>query len=262
MLVKTGMFVRPKKSLGQNFLVNEKVVEAEAVHGVGKNVLEMGPGYGILTKMLCLKAKRVVAVERDQNLFKHLKAEIKSRKLKLINADFFDVSDADLELSDTDILISNIPYALSSKTIEWLSEKDMQAVLCLQKEFVEHMLAKEDTRKYSKLSVITSLSFSVTKIMDVPKGNFRPMPKVDSALIYVKPKGAQITALEMAVISALMQHKKKTVRSALIDSHSHLGRSKEQLSKIADTLDGKEQRLFKMRPHEILSLAKEISARL
>ncbi len=261
-LQKINAYPRPKKKLGQNFLVNDRIAEAEAVHGIDKNVLEMGPGYGILTRLLCKKAKRVVAVERDTALYEHLKHALHSKKLKLICSDFFDVSDEELELGDTDIMISNIPYVLSSKTIEWLSEKRMQAVLCLQKEFVEHMLAREGTDKYSKLSVISALSFSITKIMDVPKGNFRPMPKVDSAVIYMKPKDARITDEEMRIIGILMQHKKKTVRSSFIDSEDQLGITKEEAVRIADSLKHRESRLFKLSPGEILDLSREIGKRL
>ena len=71
----TGFF-RPKKSLGQSFLINGNVAVAEAVHGEGKNVLELGPGRGILTRELCSRAKKVVAVELDRKLYALLKLNL------------------------------------------------------------------------------------------------------------------------------------------------------------------------------------------
>ncbi len=252
-----------KKSLGQNFLINHEVAKAEAAHSAGKNVLEMGPGHGVLTAELCKSASRVVAVEKDSSLMPYLHSKLHSRKLVLINKDFFDANAEELMLADTDIMISNIPYSLSSKTIEWLSMNGMQAVLCLQKEFVEHMLAKPGTRKYSKLSVISSLFFSITKIMDVAKGNFRPVPKVDSSVIYIKPRSnVKATPKELLVLSALMQHKKKNVRSALADSHSLLNTDKRELAAIGNKLENGAEKVFRLKPEELLELSGEISRQL
>src|SRR5690349_21760406 len=134
MAAVSEIYGRPIKSLGQNFLKNRDVAIAEAAHSYEKVVLEIGPGYGILTKELCKHAKRVIAVEKDANLYRFLTNEIKSKKLKLINKDFFKASDEELETEKIDIVIANIPYNLSSKVVEWLFTNSKQAVLCLQKE--------------------------------------------------------------------------------------------------------------------------------
>lgn len=247
---------------GQVFLTNQHIAEIEAEHAIGKTVLEIGPGPGMLTRALLKKAKKVIAVEKDRMLYNSLAASIKSKKLKLINKDFLDISDEDLGPGQIDIMIANIPYQLSSNVIEWLSKKRMQAVLCLQKEFVNHMLAKEDTREYSRLSVITALSFRVTKILDVPRGNFRPIPLVDSSIIYIKPLGTAIDGKAMSVISALMQHKKKTIRSAMIDGRGSFGKTKDEMSRIMETISMKDQRVFKLRPNQLSELSTEIASRI
>ncbi len=246
------------KQLGQNFLVNPEIAKAEAVHGEGKNVLEIGPGYGILTKELCQIANSVVAVEKDSIIYSLLKREMKQKNLTLINKDFFETTDEELNVDKMHIMISNIPYNLSSKVIEWLANHKMEAVLCLQKEFVEHMLAKPNTRKYSKLSVVSSLLFSIKKIMAVSKGNFVPMPKVNSTVIYMKPKDAKISKEELRILSLLMEHKKKTLRNALIDSSSYLNIGKQQLAGMAEKLPEKEERVFKLPPEKIVEIAREI----
>lgn len=263
MLGNVQMYTKPIKSLGQNFLKSEGIAEAEAVHAQGKVVVELGPGYGVLTKRLCKHAKGVVAVEKDANLYRLLKAEINSKKLRLIHADFFKLSDSEMGADKIEMMIANVPYNLSSKVIEWLLAHRMEAILCLQKEFVEHMTAKCDTDKYSRLSVMSELCFSVTKIMDVPRGNFFPVPKVDSAIIYIKPKEASLSADEMGMISLLMQHKKKRLRNALLDSHSYLNMDKSKISEAAKGLGHElEERVFKLSPTEILEIARKIERAL
>lgn len=254
-------FIRPKKKLGQVFLVTKSIAEAEAAHSHEKVVLEVGPGRGILTRELCKHAKKVIAVEKDTALYDNLSYELNYKNLKLINKDFFDATDEEMELDKIDIMISNIPYNISSPVIEWLSKNKIEAVLCLQKEFVEHMLAKPDTHNYSKLSVISSLTLKVVKIMNVKRGSFWPPPKVDSAIIYIKPKQS-LNEKERQVISALIQHKKKTVKNALIDSHSYLNLGKDKLNTIAGKLSRPESRVFKLTPEEILELSREINTHL
>lgn len=247
----------PNKKLGQNFLINKRIAVAEAEHAYGKEVLEIGPGYGILTEELVKHAKHVIAVEKDHFLYSLLSSKIKRKNLELIEGDFFE-SEGRLNLESVNIVISNIPYNLSSKVIEWLAYHKKEAVLCMQKEFIEHMLAKSGSRKYSKLSVYAQLSFSMTKMMDVPKGNFRPIPKVDSAIIYLKPKDARISREELEMINLIMQHKKKELKNAVVDSSKQLGLSKEEAGCFANKLKMKDMRVFKMSPEEILGSAKEL----
>ncbi|MDE1767821.1 MAG: ribosomal RNA small subunit methyltransferase A [Candidatus Micrarchaeota archaeon] len=251
-----------KKSLGQVFLMNESVAIAEAAHSYGKNVIEIGPGPGILTKELCKHAKHVTAVEKDARMCALLRHNVKSEKLQLIHKDFLETSDEELELGSVDIVIANIPYNLSSRIIGWLGEKNMQAVLCLQKEFVDHMLAKPNTRSYSKLSVFTSLMFKVTKIMQVSKGNFKPMPKVDSVVIYIKPKGIGIDERELFIIGLMMQHKKKTVYNAILDSDSYLNMDRKVLGQLCSKISHRDERVFKQQPETLLEIARELKALL
>ena len=250
---------RSNKRLGQVFLISDRVAEIEAAHAEGKTVLEIGPGQGILTRALCAQAKKVIAVEKDFRIYTILKHEMNAKNLVLINKDFMEVTDKEIGFGKIDIVIANIPYNLSSSIIGWLSEKHMQAVLCLQKEFVEHMLAKPDTNSYSKLSVMTSLLFRVTKIVSVPKGSFRPIPKIDSVVIYLKPIREPFAGREEELIGLIMQHKKKTVRNAIIDSKSSLGMDKDQVSAIANKVSKRDQRVFKLSPEEILATADELA---
>lgn len=262
MLERTQIYLKPVKALGQHFLINRTIAEIEAEHARGKCVLELGPGYGVLTKELCKRAKRVVAVELDKNLFAMLKAELKEKNLKLVNKDFFEASAEELELDSAEIMIANVPYKLSSKVIDFLLSNNMQAVLCLQREFVQRMVAKPGTRDYSHLSVMFQLGFSYTKLVEVSRGSFRPIPKVDSVVIYIKPKGDVLGEPEKRIISAMMQHKKRTVRNALVDSCSYLGIANRQMRQIAGSVAERESRVFKLSPERVLAVARSVSTRM
>ncbi len=243
-----------KRYMGQNFLISEAVATAESAHSIGKTVLEIGPGRGMLTKGLCKHAKRVIAVEKDARLFTALKSVLQYRNLKLINKDFFEATESELELSKIDIVIANVPYSMSSKIVMWLREHNIPAVLCLQKEFVEHMLAGEGTRNYSRLSVTCALSFRITEIMKVPRSSFRPVPGVDSEVIFIKPKNTAITPKEDSIINMLMQHKKKMLRNAILDSGINVTLYGGILPE--ETL---QTRVFKMSPERLLAVAKSLN---
>lgn len=256
------MFTKLKATkMGQVFLVNRDIAMNEAEHAYEKTVLEIGPGHGILTLELCKKAKKVIAVEKDKLLYDELKRNYNLENLQLINADFLDLTDKDVDYSSIDIVISNIPYVISSEVIAWLVKYKKEAVLCLQKEFVEHMMAASGTRKYTKLSVFSSLALSISEIMVVDKGNFNPIPSIDSEIIYIRPKqGNNISEEEWKVINALMQHKKKTVRRAILDSESYLNTGKKIADMISQEENYSKRRVFSMSPEELLVLARRIIA--
>ncbi|MCL5430638.1 MAG: hypothetical protein M1504_04180 [Candidatus Marsarchaeota archaeon] len=252
------------KRFGQNFLINEEIAKTEANFGIDKKVIEMGPGLGVLTRELCKVSEKVLAVELDEKLFYLLSNDLGLEKnLKLKNADFFDVPDA--VFNGFDIMIANVPYGLSSKTIDWLSRHRIPALLCLQKEFVEHMLAKPDSDKYSKLSVISALMFKATKVLEVSRGNFYPRPRVDSTVVFLKPTEKRLSGDMTYAISLIMQHKKKKLRNAIMDSKKMLlKRSAIDISRLIESIptDKLDKRPFQMEPEELLGIARHISSRI
>ncbi len=247
-----------RKELGQNFLINEKIAGIEAEYGIDKVVLEIGPGRGILTKMLQRVAKRVIAIEKDTGLYYNLLSDFyNSKNVRLINADFFKLSGSDVEIDKVDIIISNIPYSLSSKTIDYIIKHKIPAVLTLQKEFVDRMLAKEGSRDYSRLSVITSLNLNVKKIIDVPRGNFNPIPKVDSAVVYIEPK-QEVVEYDDKYINLIMQHKRKTLRAAILNTSRNLKVSKGRVKDFINDIKENNTRVFCMSPYEIVNVTNKM----
>lgn len=249
----------PKKSLGQRFLINSEIARREAAFAKGKGVIEIGPGYGILTKELAKVAKSVVAVELDHTLFLFLKGNIAEKNVRLINKDFLKTNAEELELETAEIIVANVPYSISSKVIEFVAEHGLEAVLCMQKEFVERMLARSGTREYSRLSVMSQLSFSMEKVLEVGRRNFYPVPKVDSCVMHLRAKGTTISPKNKEIISELMIHKKKTVRNAILCSSNYFKMKKEELREIAEGLAEKDTRIFQMKPQELVALAEKIS---
>lgn len=255
---RSSILFKPKKALGQRFLVNSEIARAEAAFAAGKNVIEVGPGYGILTDELSKKAKSVVSVELDRQLYLLLKGRA-AKNVRLLNKDFLKASDEELGAKSAEIMIANVPYSISSQIVEFAAAHGLEAVLCLQKEFAERMLAKPGTKAYSRLSVMSGLVFNARKVMDVSKSNFYPVPKVDSCIVHLTCTGYEFKPNEKEIISELMLHKKKRVRNAVLDSAEYLGIEKGELRRIANSLDERDKRVFMLEPNKLAELAEKLS---
>lgn len=258
--VEMAKTMGPHKKLGQNFLLSRRVAAAEAAHCAGKRVLELGPGLGILTRELCAVAKSVLSIEIDKNLYEFLKSTESYKNLELVRADFFAFDQS--KLDGIEVLASNVPYHLSSRLLLWLVERKMPAILCLQKEFVDRMLASAGTKDYSRLSVLCSLRFSAMRLMRVPAGCFYPVPRVESSLVYLKPKDSDVTGREMEIISLVMEHKNKKLRNAVEDSAASLALDKRSARRLADSLECAATRVSKMEPLGLLAAARKLSRML
>ena len=197
---------KPKKSLGQNFLKSEKIaqeiVEAGEV-GPEDVVLEVGPGKGILTEELLRKAKKVIAVEKDEQLVKLLKERFKNNsKLEIIQGDILDPRIFNFQFSifkkifnDSIFkykIIANIPYYITSRFLRTFLESDNQPslmVLMVQKEVAERIVGRNKLARRrggeSLLSISVKAYGQPEIIRYAPAGYFSPAPKVDSAVIKI-----------------------------------------------------------------------------
>lgn len=180
--------IKAKKSLGQNFLNSQKIAgEIVAAGEVGPDdiVLEVGPGKGILTEELLKKAKKVIAVEKDEQLVKFLQTKfsdsIKMSRLEIICGDILQFQGLPLEYK----IIANIPYYITSfflrKFLSTVRQPNL-IVLMVQKEVAERMMGGE---KESLLSISVKAYGKPEIIRTVSRDNFTPAPKVDSAVIKI-----------------------------------------------------------------------------
>jgi 16S rRNA (adenine1518-N6/adenine1519-N6)-dimethyltransferase len=188
--------MRPKWS--QNFLVDKNIAKlcVKALDLTPDNeVLEIGPGKGVLTQLLVQQAKKVTAVEIDSELFTVLKDQFKSFKnFSVINQDFLDVRDWGLGVTphlqpQPFKIIGNLPYAVVSpilqKVLSWSGWS--MAVFMVQKEVGDRIMAQPGNKEYGILSVSVQSRSQVEKIRDVPSSCFKPAPKVTSTVLRLVP---------------------------------------------------------------------------
>ena len=191
--------LQPKKSLGQNFLKNDNILNQiieSADFQEDEKVLEIGPGKGVLTEKLLERSAKVIAVEKDESLVDFLagkfEKEIKSGKLVLVAGDVLEINLQELfKENDFDDykLVANIPYYITGKILRLfldIESKPTLMVLLVQKEVAERICAKQG--KGSILSNVVNYFGKAEFVGKVEKENFDPVPKVDSAIIKISIK--------------------------------------------------------------------------
>jgi 16S rRNA (adenine1518-N6/adenine1519-N6)-dimethyltransferase len=185
-----------KKSLGQNFLVDGRVVErivAEFAPEAGETVVEIGPGRGALTGRLLESAGRVVAVELDRDLIPVLEERFGGREnFQLVRGDALEVDFCGLiRPAHTARVIANLPYNVSTAILQRLIEQRAcltEFVLMLQREVVERMTAPAGSSGRGYLSVLVEATCAAEPLFDVAPGSFRPVPKVWSTVVRLHPR--------------------------------------------------------------------------
>ena len=190
------MLINPKKSLGQNFLVDNKILNLIADIGEVKNddiVLEVGPGTGNLTeKLLLKKPKKILLVEKDKNLSNKLKLKF-DKKINLINEDILKINEESLSNKKM-IFFGNLPYNISTQIlVKWIRLKNLNKIckkfiLMFQKEVAERIIAQTNQKEYGRLSILSSWRLNVKKIRDINPNSFYPMPKIKSTILLIEPK--------------------------------------------------------------------------
>ena len=194
------MKINPKKSLGQNFLIDKKIIEKICNAGnlcINDNVLEIGPGTGNLTEyILQKKPKKFHVIEKDKRLIENLKKKF-DKKLTIINNDILKY---DLKLlSNKDLVIfGNLPYNISSQILinfinyPFSKFSYKKLVLMFQKEVADRILAEDNSKNYGRLSIFSSWKLDIKKLMDIYPSSFFPKPKVMSSLLIFEPKNNYI----------------------------------------------------------------------
>ena len=187
--------IKAKKSLGQNFLIDNNVIEKiiNYIDVKNKTVLEIGPGTGNLTNFILKKnPKEVFAIEKDNNLANKLINKFEN-KVKVINQDILTIDETSL-FTNKAIVFGNLPYNISTEIIcKWISNlrKDYWfecLILMFQKEVADRIIADSNSSKYGRLTILCKWKLDIKKICDVKPISFIPRPKVDSTLLYFNPK--------------------------------------------------------------------------
>ena len=187
-----------KKSLGQNFLIDNNIINKIIKIGdinENKIVMEIGPGYGNLTKGIAsMKPKKILAIEKDKKLASFLKKEFEDYKnVKIINRDILNIIKENNSENNI-IVIGNLPYNVSTKILaslimlkKWPPWYDI-LILMFQKEVADRIIAKTQTKEFGRLSVLSNWRLEIKKHFNVSKNSFFPKPKINSTVLSFKPK--------------------------------------------------------------------------
>lgn len=232
---------KAKKRFGQNFLIDNHVINKIIDNIQLKNsdeVYEIGPGLGALTKHIIEKVAKLTIIEIDFNLANNFKSWQDDK----LTIHLGDALKYDFSKSNNSRIVGNLPYNISTPLLFHLMKyvdniKDM--TFMLQKEVVERIISKPNNKVYGRLSVIMQMSFDVKMLFKVPAEAFKPMPKVESAIIYLKPK-TKITGFNYDYFAMIVKEsfskRRKTLRNCL-KSIINQNDTDIDLSKRAEMLD-------------------------
>ncbi len=260
--------IRPRKGLGQSFLINEDVLSRQTGYALLNGddvVLEIGAGTGNLTRFLLEGAGRVVVIERDPSMIRLLGDRFR-------DADNLEVIQGDalaMEFPTFNKVVSNIPYSISSPLTFKLLGCDFElAILTYQKEFAERLIAKPGTSNYSRLSVSLYCKAEAKILEYVSRHSFFPVPKVASAIVRLSPKNNPLAVDEddfQNLLRGLFSHRRKTVSNSIFHSYQTLMGSnppkeekKENIKRfIPKHLEGR--KVFELTPAEFAEICEILS---
>ena len=232
---------KPKKRFGQNFLVDNQVINqiiSTIAPKKDDNIIEIGPGKGALTFPLAEYLEHLSVIEIDRDLITILEAQ-NNQKISIYNSDAlaFDFNQFSKKLR----IVGNLPYNISSPLLfHLLSCKDniIDMTFMLQKEVVERIVASPGSKSYGRLSVVMQAFFDAELMFIVPKDSFDPQPKIESAILYLKTKSIPLVQnlkpLENIVKLAFSQ-RRKTLKNCL-KSKLNQSQTKIDLSQRAEML--------------------------
>ncbi len=187
--------IRAKKSLGQNFLIDKNIIDkiVNILELKNKNILEIGPGTGNLTEGILKKSpNKILAVEKDNNLAKLLKEKFKD-KIEIINKDILKIDENSLS-NQTLTVFGNLPYNVSTEILcKWILNIKQKIwfdclILMFQKEVAERIISDFNTKSYGRLTILANWRLDMKKICDISPLSFQPKPKIESTLLFFRPK--------------------------------------------------------------------------
>lgn len=255
------MTVRAKKHLGQHFLKDEFIAEkiANTLTEKGyKNVLEIGPGMGILTKYLLKKNLTTSVIEIDRESIEFLKVHFLNLSNRIINADFLKIDISKIFNGEQFAVIGNFPYNISTQIVfKTLENRDLIPEFSgmFQKEVAQRIAEKSGSKTYGILSVLTQAFYDVEYLFTVPPTVFNPPPKVESGVIRLIRKKDYALPVNVSffykVVKTAFNQRRKTLRNSL------------KSFQLSDKL--REDVIFAQRPeqlsvHQFIELTKKLAS--
>jgi 16S rRNA (adenine1518-N6/adenine1519-N6)-dimethyltransferase len=229
-----------KKGLGQNFLIDDSVLE-DVVDGADVNnedfIIEIGPGFGTLTRALLKRAKKVCAIELDEKLFPILEEELKEfDNFELIHKDALKVDFNELMANEKSVkLVANLPYYLTTPIIVNLLTKGYNfksLTIMIQKEVGVRIDSEPDCKAYGAFSILVQYYCNTKILRLVPPSAFLPQPKVESIVIRLdKLEEPKVKVKDEALFFSIVRQSFNMRRKTLWNGVKNMGVSKEDLEK-------------------------------
>ena len=188
------MLLKPKKSLGQNFLLDKniinKIIDAAKIEA-NDVVLEVGPGTGNLTQfIISKKPKKIYLVEKDENLANELEKQY-FNKITIIKKDILKIP-YEFYSGKRFLILGNLPYNISTKILsKWCLNESLNVskmILMFQKEVADRIISNFNSSFYGRLTILSNWKLNIKKICDISPTCFSPRPKIESSLLHFTPK--------------------------------------------------------------------------
>lgn len=257
--------ILPKKLLGQNFMIQPSIFESMADHAsINRNdtVLDIGAGMGFLTRFMADKCRIVLAVEADLELVRVLREQlVHVSNVKIIEGDILKA-----EVPAFNKVLSIPPYQISSRLLLWLFNRDFDcAVLVLQKEFANRLVAPVGHENYGWLTVLTYYYSEVELLDAIPRSMFYPQPGIDSIIVRLRPRKTRPFSLRneaqfKQLLQSLFTQRNRKVRSAALPYLTgvrHIER--KNAAKTAGVLPFSERRVRELAPEDFGVLVNAIT---
>ena len=233
--------MKAKKSLGQNFLIDQNIVK-KIIKTLSNqkinNILEIGPGTGALTQEIVkLKNKNIIAVEIDADLFNILEPKYEENKnITIVKGDILKTNTDIFFPKENYLLIANLPYYISTKILfKFLNDLNcLTMTIMIQKELADRILSLPKKREYGRLTVALNTFFTIKKVTDVSPKAFKPRPKVNSSVLYLKRKSkVEIQDVDsyLDFIQLCFAKKRKTLYNNLKQKYTN-----EQIKQVIEKL--------------------------
>ena len=269
-LILKDLEIKPNKKLGQNFLVNTNIalkIISESNISEDDVILEIGSGLGALTEELVKLQNKIYSYEIDFKLFQYLTKKFpKNKNLILYNEDILKAN-----IPPHNIVISNIPYSITGAIIEkiFYNENPPRGVLLIEESIAERIFSKNEYKKFSRITVSFNAFMEPVKKYKISRFNFIPTPKIDLALIIVKPKDdIDQFLLEdkerkffLKFVAGIMPYKNKNVVNALnlfVKNEGFGNFSKNDIYNYINGTKNIDRKIAQLKVDEIVNLSKSI----
>lgn len=236
--------LKANKSLGQNFLINQQIIDdIVKVANVNEDdlIIEIGPGLGSLTSKLADNAKKVVAIELDQNMIEILKERFSLYKnVEIIHGDIMKVDLKEIIGEEKKVkIVANLPYYITTPIVMKLLEENLKMesiTVMVQKEVGERFCAIPGGKEYGAITVSINYYSDPKIVLDVPKDNFNPVPEVDSCVVQLKLKENHIELKDKKLFFRLIKIAFSQRRKNIGNSLTGIGMTKQEVKEMLEAL--------------------------